>query len=68
MIEIYSSHTIKLDTKVALYTTVARTLQHYTLYSTQVFKSILCLCMMLCAVYQGLNPNALVSSGLARFF
>ncbi len=27
-----------------------------------------CLCMMLCANYQGLNPNALVSSGLSPFF
>ncbi len=26
------------------------------------------LCMMLCADYQGLHPNALVSSGLAPVF
>ncbi len=25
-------------------------------------------CMMLCADYQGLNPSAIVSSGLAPFF
>ncbi len=27
-----------------------------------------CLCMVLCADYQGLNPNALVSSGLAPVY